>query len=102
MFEYAVQRRIDLTTSCRDADAISKVAEAGAIVERDGTRAQVMHNGVLVEEGCYYGAWMTEIIRRLRGHHEPQEEAAFQLLVERLRADPPAQPAMIELGSFWA
>jgi FkbM family methyltransferase len=102
VFEYSQQRRIDLTTSCRDADAIPKVDGAGEIAERDGTRVQVMHNGVVVEEGCYYGDWMTEIIRRLHGHHEPQEEAAFHLLVQRLLEDPPAAPTMVELGSFWA
>ena len=102
MFEFHLQRRIDLTASCRDADAIPKVEGAGEVVERDGRRLQVMHNGVRIEEGCYYGAWMTEVIRRLRGHHEPQEEAAFHLVVERLRADPPAAPVMVELGSFWA
>jgi FkbM family methyltransferase len=60
-----------------------------------------MHNGVLIEEGCYHGAWMTQVIHRLRGHHEPQEERAFHAVVERLRGDTPA-PTMIELGSFWA
>ena len=102
MFEFHLQRRVDLTTSCRDADAIPKVVGAGDVVEHDGVRAQRMHNGVLVVEGCYYGAWMTEVIRRLRGHHEPQEEAAFHAVVERLRADPPPEPTMVELGSFWA
>ena len=102
VFEFHQQRRIDLTASCRDADAIPKVDEAGAVIERDGVRVQIMHNGVAIVEDCYYGAWMTEIIRRLRGHHEPQEEAAFHLVVERLRADPPAAPVMVELGSFWA
>jgi FkbM family methyltransferase len=61
-----------------------------------------MHNGVLVEAGCYYGDWMTEVIRRLDGHHEPQEEAAFHLVVERIRASGPPDPVMLELGSFWA
>lgn len=102
MFEFHQQRRIDLTTSCRDADAIPKVAGAGEVIDRDGKTVQVMHNGILIEAGCYYGAWMTEIIRRLRGHHEPQEEAAFHVVVERIRADPPPEPVMIELGSFWA
>jgi len=102
VFEYHLQRRVDLTASCRDADAVSKVDGAGEVVERDGVRAQVMHNGVVIVEGCYYGAWMTEVIRRLRGHHEPQEEAAFHAVVQRLRADPPAAPTMVELGSFWA
>jgi FkbM family methyltransferase len=60
-----------------------------------------MHNGVLILEGCYYGDWMTEIIRNLRGHHEPQEELVFHHVVERLATDTPA-PTMLELGSFWA
>ena len=68
---------------------------------RGSRRVQVMHNGMLIDEGCYHGAWMTEIIRNLRGHHEPQEELAFHAVVERLKADTPA-PVMVELGSFWA
>jgi FkbM family methyltransferase len=60
-----------------------------------------MHNGVLVEEGGYFGDWMAEIIRTLRGHHEPQEEIAFARVLERLAGqDRPL--AAIELGSFWA
>jgi FkbM family methyltransferase len=102
VFDHHAQRRIDLAASCRDADAIAKVDGAGEVIERDGVSVQVMHNGVVVEAGCYYGAWMTEIIRRLHGHHEPQEEAAFALVVERLRAESPAAPVMVELGSFWA
>lgn len=102
MFEFHLQRRVDLTTSCRDADAIAKVEGAGSVIERDGVALQVMHNGVVVEEGCYYGAWMTEVIRRLRGHHEPQEEAAFASIVGRLRDEGTPAPAAIELGSFWA
>jgi FkbM family methyltransferase len=60
-----------------------------------------MHNGVLIEEGCYYGPWMTEIIRVLRGHHEPQEEVVFHEVLERLVATEP-DASMIEVGSFWA
>jgi FkbM family methyltransferase len=60
-----------------------------------------MHNGVVVEEGCYNGAWMTEIIRRLRGNHEPQEELAFAAVVERLARDT-SDATVVELGSFWA
>jgi hypothetical protein len=97
-FEYHEQRRIGLTVACRDTDAIPKVSNAGEIVTVGGRRVQVMHNGVLVEADGYYGPWMTEIIRRLRGHHEPQEEAAMHAIVPRL---PPA-PIVVELGSFWA
>jgi FkbM family methyltransferase len=95
------QERIENTTAVRDCDPIPKVENAGAVEMRDGHRVQVMHNGVLIEEGCYYGAWTTEIIRRLRGHHEPQEEPVFHAIVERLREDTP-RPAMLELGSFWS
>jgi FkbM family methyltransferase len=92
------QRRILLTVSCSDADEIPKVADAGRVVERDGRALQVMHNGVVVEAGGYFGDWMQEIIRRLGGHHEPQEERAFARILERLEPG----STMIELGSFWA
>jgi FkbM family methyltransferase len=59
-----------------------------------------MHNGVEIVEGCYYGAWMTEVIRSLRGHHEPQEEVVFHALLERLSGA--GTPLMVELGAFWA
>src|SRR3954447_12738155 len=95
------QRRIELTTAVRDTDALPKVPNAGEIETRDGTRVQVMHNGLVVEEDGYFGPWITEIIRRLRGHHEPQEELAFAAVVDRLKTDTP-NPVMVELGSYWA
>lgn len=95
--------RIAQTTAVRDTDAIPKVEGAGEVREHDGVRAQVMHNGVLIEEGCYHGEMMTRIIRELRGHHEPQEEAVFHAIVERLASEPrESAPAMLELGAFWA
>jgi FkbM family methyltransferase len=94
-------RRIELTVAVRDTDVIPKVAGAGEVTVRNGERLQVMHNGVVVTEGCYHGAWMTEIIRRLQGHHEPQEELAFHTVIERL-AKSPEPPTVVELGSFWA
>ena len=97
----ATAQRVLMTISCRDADNLPKVDGAGEVFEREGASVQRMHNGVLIEEGCYYGPWMTEIIRVLRGHHEPQEEAVFHEVLERLVATDPAA-SMIELGSFWA
>ena len=90
--------RIALTVACRDTDLIPKVPDAGAV--HDGV--QVMHNGVRVLEGGYYGEWMTEVIRQLRGHHEPQEEVAFHAVVERLADTVTGKPTMLELGAFWA
>jgi FkbM family methyltransferase len=90
--------RAALTASCRDTDIIEKVPNAGEIIEHDGQRCQVMHNGVLVPEGGYHGDWMTQIIRDLRGHHEPQEEMVFHEVMSRLAP----QGTMLELGCFWA
>jgi FkbM family methyltransferase len=97
----SVRRRIALTVAVRDTDVIPKVPGAGQVVTRDGERLQVMHNGIAVSEGRYHGAWMAEIIRQLRGHHEPQEELAFHTVLERLAVSS-ASPVMVELGSFWA
>jgi len=97
-FPAELQMRIALTLSCRDSDAIPKVAAAGAILERDDGAVQVMHDGTLVRADGYCGGWMTEIIRRLRGHHEPQEELIFHHLL------PHARPGslIVELGAWWA
>jgi len=97
-FTPELETRIALTLSCRDCDAIPKVAAAGAVVERDDGAVQVMHDGTLVRADGYCGGWMTEIIRRLRGHHEPQEELIFHHLL------PHARPGslIVELGAWWA
>lgn len=97
-FPAELQMRIALTLSCRDSDAIPKVAAAGAIMERDDGAVQVMHDGTLVRVDGYCGGWMTEIIHRLRGHHEPQEELIFHHLL------PHARPGslIVELGAWWA
>ncbi|MEY3511814.1 MAG: hypothetical protein RL486_479 [Actinomycetota bacterium] len=93
-----------MTVSCTDADDLPRVANAGEVIEHPTGHVQVMHNGVLVEDGCYYGDITGEIIRCLRGIHEPQEEVVFSAILERLAKTRPVdrQPTMIELGSFWA
>lgn len=92
-----------MTVSCRDADALPKVPDAGEVKTEAGVRVQVMHEGTRIVAGCYYGEWMSEIIRRLRGHHEPQEELVVHRIVERLRNEPDSKPKVVlELGSFWA
>lgn len=97
-------RRVRMTISCKDADLLPKVDGAGSIIIRDNVRLQIMHNGVAIVEGCYYGPWMTEVIRCLRGHHEPQEELAFATILDRLSKsiEPEKLPVMVEFGSFWA
>ncbi len=91
--------RVGLTARCRDAEGIPKVADAGLVhVEADGTRVQIMHNGLRVLADGYSGAWMTELISRCHGHHEPQEELAFHQMLARLAPD----ATMVELGGYWA
>ena len=94
-------RRIGLTTAVRATDALPKVEGAGDVVLDGRQRVQTMHNGVRVVADGYYGAWMTEIIRRLHGHHEPQEELAFDAVARRVAQTSDA-PVMIELGSYWS
>lgn len=91
--------RIAIAARCRDCAPVPKVPDAGKVLtEADGTRVQIMHNGLKVVADGYYGGWMTRLISLCRGHHEPQEERLFHELVGRL--DPAA--TMIELGGFWA
>jgi FkbM family methyltransferase len=91
--------RIVLTQRCRDCDDIPKVAEAGRIqIEPDGTRVQIMHNGLKVPADGYCGPWMTRLIELCQGHHEPQEERLFHAVVQAL----PRDATMIELGGHWA
>jgi FkbM family methyltransferase len=90
--------RIEMTASCHDCDLIPKVPNAGQIVTERGERVQIMHNGLRVLAGGYYGDWMAEIITRLHGHHEPQEEFVFHEALKHL----PPDATMIELGGFWS
>lgn len=94
----SLRRRVAMTTGCRDADAIPKVPGAGDVFRHGGRRVQRMHEGTLVPADGYCGAWMTRIIRRLRGHHEPQEELLFHHLLRHCHRG----ARMIEVGAFWA
>jgi len=57
-----------------------------------------MHNGVRVVAGGYYGVFIEEIITRLRGHHEPQEEKIFHQVLRHLTEN----ASMLEVGCFWS
>ncbi len=87
-----------MTIGCRDCDAIPKVPMAGRIVEGPDAPVQIMHNGLKVLAGGYFGDWMSHIIRALGGHHEPQEELAFHSLLRLCRHN----SLIVELGAFWA
>lgn len=87
-----------MTVQCRDADPIPKVMDAGKIISVDGEARQIMHNGLQVVAGGYYGDWMAHVIRGLSGHHEPQEELLFHHLLRYVRHG----THFVELGAFWA
>ncbi len=93
-----ILQRSLMTISCRDSDVIPKVPGAGGVVHRGPERVQVMHNGVEVVYGAYQGEWMSHVIRALEGHHEPQEELVFHVLLRYVRHS----TRIVELGSFWA
>ena len=93
-----VRRRVRMTVSCRDTDPLPKVPGAGEVVEQDGQRVQIMHEGTRVIADGYCGGWMTDVIRGLRGHHEPQEELLFHHLLTHVRPG----SLFVELGSYWA
>jgi FkbM family methyltransferase len=90
--------RFLMTASCRDTDPIPKVPHAGRIVTVDGLALQIMHDGTKVLAGGYLGDYMADIIRSLRGHHEPQEELIFHHLLRYVRQ----RSTFVELGSWWA
>ncbi len=91
-------QRKQMTVSCRDTDYIPKVEHAGLIEDTTKGKVQIMHNGLRVSLGGYHGEWMSEIIKDLKGHHEPQEEKLFYEVLKRVEAG----SAIIELGSFWS
>ncbi len=97
-FDSELKRRIAMTCSCMDCAAIPKVEHAGEIFHEKDIHYQLMHNGIRVIEGCYHGRGVTEIIRLLKGHHEPQEEKAFNEILKYLTP----HSLMVELGSHWS
>jgi FkbM family methyltransferase len=92
------RERVLMTSSCRDCDDIPKVKDAGSIFDSPLGQYQLMHNGVKVLHGGYHGLWMAEIIRRLNGHHEPQEELVFHEVLKHISKG----ASMLELGGFWS
>jgi hypothetical protein len=68
----------------------------------NGVPVQVKHNGLLIHAGCFGGIWVTEIIREVRGHDEPHQEAVFDAILRRLASEDPTLPSTWWFGSFWA
>lgn len=93
-----LEKRIAISTACRDADSMPRVENAGqCLVDDSGYAVQIMHNGLKVLYGRYYGSWVNEIIKGLDGVHEPQEEIVFHEVLKHL----PKGSTMVEAGCYW-
>jgi hypothetical protein len=90
----AWQKRIDLVMSSSDNAFIPKVESAGTI--KSGK--QIMHNGIQIRLGSYYGPEYSQMLMKSQGVHEPQEERIFMEVLKSL----PANALMIEMGAFWS
>lgn len=87
-------RRIADVCLSSDNAFIPRTADAGCV--QDGL--QVMHNGMPIRQGCYYGEGIELMLKINRGVHEPQEERVFGELMKVL----PEGAVMMELGAYWA
>jgi methyltransferase FkbM-like protein len=86
--------RCDDMLQCPDLADIPRVPDAGQL--RGDTL--VMHNGLLVETGGYYGYHMARMMRLGGGVAEPQQEKAFGQILPFI----PPGGVMLELGAYWA
>ena len=86
--------RINDVAACNDNSLINKVVNAGKVTGN----YQLMHNGIKVYLGSYYGFGYTRLLEKNFGIHEPQEEYVFQEVLKHI----PSNSTMIELGSFWS
>lgn len=94
----AWRQRINICISCPDNEKIPRCKDAGNI--KNGK--QLMHNGIWINVGSYYGPEKTTLFYENKGVHEPQEEYLFQLVLDFIADKDSSKKVMIELGSFWA
>ncbi|MBI2270814.1 MAG: FkbM family methyltransferase [Bacteroidetes bacterium] len=86
--------RINSAVRAKDNNYIKRVKNAGEV----NRGKQIMHNGIRINLGSYYGLEIARLLYENKGVHEPQEERVF---MEVLKGIKPGS-TMIELGSFWA
>jgi hypothetical protein len=85
--------RIARVCRCPDNRSIPRVPEAGRV---QGNQ-QVMHNGLPIVLGSYYGTEMSRLLEANRGVHEPQEERLFAAVLPLI----PRDGVIVELGAYW-
>ncbi len=85
--------RNNIVLESSDNEKIPRVPNAGTI--KNGK--QLMHNGLKINLGSYYGPEVTRLLLDNKGVHEPQEELAFMQLLPFMKEG----AVMIEMGAFW-
>lgn len=88
------EKRIAAVIKSEFNESIPRVFNAGIISEG----YQVMHNGLLVASGGYYGLPIAKMLFLNKGVHEPEEEKIFNDILKTL----PNKPVMIEMGAYWS
>ena len=95
------EKRIVRTMACPQNKYIPRVHDAGEIIGD----YQIMHNGLKVQVDGYYGEYksngrgfITDMLLRNRGVHEPQEERMFMEVLNDIQDG----GVMLELGSYWS
>lgn len=85
--------RTRLVQESADNAYLTRVPGAGEVHEG----VQLMHNGLKVVAGSYYGTGITELLRANGGVHEPQEERVFAEVLPHVSPG----STMVELGAYW-
>jgi len=88
------EERIKEVIICPDNNDIPRVTNAGQVEKGK----QIMHNGLKINLGSYYGPEFVQMFYRNKGVHEPQEEKIFQEVLKVI----PNGGTMIEMGAFWS
>jgi hypothetical protein len=94
IFDDEWEYRIKIALESSFNSFIPRVPDAGNI----NKGFQVMHNGLMVSIGTYYGLPITKMLYMNKGVHEPEEEKVFLEVINKM----PNDPVMVEMGSFWA
>lgn len=86
--------RLNDIISSPDNQFIPRVENAGQIDKGK----QIMHNGLKINLGSYYGPEYSVVLFKNQGVHEPQEERVFNDVLNVM----PAGATMLEMGAFWS
>ncbi len=88
------EKRIQHVLESKDNEFIPRVSNAGEIK----AGKQLMHNGLRIHLGSYYGPEYAKMLLVSKGIHEPQEERVFMEVLKAM----PENAIMIEMGAFWS